>query len=465
MSREQNSQSLPPKKRVYTAATTQEKTTFETSIQGGKLITSPMVLSTPNGSTVYTGYQTPMQGMAYLPMSIQPGQQVQQYTTTQGAVPINQPINQVLKFQTVTKSPYTKTTVPQQAKIHMTTTNQPRTITTEQNARNKTLPPITYIQTTKVDTGEVKTEYKSGSIVMANTGMSGQVKVSSGIYRAVQSSHFSRPEITDPNATPERKVKTINRNAFKTEVTTASLVQTQHPNTSTPTRTSTGSDYKENYCQLYNNGISTSSSSLFMSESTEFFEKGSLITLENGDCKKIEDLSKDDFLKCGDISKDKRLITSILTEINHQRNGEQYVNLHFKVSETGQKVIVDAPLDYPYFTKFGWASIDPRLTEKRYKLNCRILNIDDEIFSIDKENSVKKVVEQNQNNTTQISVSHEMNAPNIAKLQHSSTSSAFRPIQNEKPTNGNDSVHRFSFDKSSISPRRRRRMSDSEVRL
>lgn len=34
-----------------------------------------------------------------------------------------------------------------------------------------------------------------------------------------------------------------------------------------------------------------------MSESTEFFEKGSLITLENGDCKKIEDLSKDDFLK------------------------------------------------------------------------------------------------------------------------------------------------------------------------
>merc|ERR1712228_719138 len=99
-----------------------------------------------------------------------------------------------------------------------------------------------------------------------------------------------------------------------------------------------GSDYKENYCQLYNNGMNgSSSSSLFMSESTEFFEKGSLITLENGECKKIEDLNKDDFLKCGDISKDKRLITSILTEVNHQRNGEQYVNLHFKVSETGQK--------------------------------------------------------------------------------------------------------------------------------
>jgi len=34
-----------------------------------------------------------------------------------------------------------------------------------------------------------------------------------------------------------------------------------------------------------------------MSESTEFFEKGSLITLENGECKKIEDLNEDDFLK------------------------------------------------------------------------------------------------------------------------------------------------------------------------
>ena len=65
---------------------------------------------------------------------------------------------------------------------------------------------------------------------------------------------------------------------------------------------------------------------------------------------------------------------------------------------------------------------------------------------------------------TQISVQHEMNVPNI-KLQHSSTSSAFRPIQNEKPTNGTDSVQqRLSFDKLSPDKRRRRRASESEVR-
>ena len=33
-----------------------------------------------------------------------------------------------------------------------------------------------------------------------------------------------------------------------------------------------------------------------MSTSTEYFEKGSLIALEDGQCKKIEDLKKEDFL-------------------------------------------------------------------------------------------------------------------------------------------------------------------------
>ena len=35
-----------------------------------------------NGSTVYTNYQAPLQGMAYVP--IHTGQQVQQFTSAQG---------------------------------------------------------------------------------------------------------------------------------------------------------------------------------------------------------------------------------------------------------------------------------------------------------------------------------------------------------------------------------------------
>jgi len=145
-----------------------------------------MVLAT-NGPQVFTGHY---QGMAYLPaMQIQSSQQVQQYTTTQGALPINQP---VLKLQTVTKSPYsTKGSLPNQPKIHMTTTSQPRTITAEPMRNTKTFPPITYIQT-KVDQGDAKGEYKP-SIVMTQAGVQGQVKLpSSGIYRTVPS-HFSRP--------------------------------------------------------------------------------------------------------------------------------------------------------------------------------------------------------------------------------------------------------------------------------
>ena len=108
-------------------------------------------------------------------------------------------------------------------------------------------------------------------------------------------------EISDPNATPERKVKTISRGSFKSS---ESMIQGQgqHSSTSTPRQGPVQLDFKENYSQIYTNGLNGSSSStLNMSESTEFFEKGSLITLENGDCKKIEDLNKDDFLKVSRI--------------------------------------------------------------------------------------------------------------------------------------------------------------------
>ena len=40
-----------------------------------------------------------------------------------------------------------------------------------------------------------------------------------------------------------------------------------------------------------------SNTSLSMPESTDCFLKGSTITLENGECKKIEDLNQDDFVK------------------------------------------------------------------------------------------------------------------------------------------------------------------------
>ena len=64
---------------------------------------------------------------------------------------------------------------------------------------------------------------------------------------------------------------------------------------------------------------------------------------------------------------------------------------------------MEAPTNYPYFTKDGWASVDPSATERSYRLKCRYCFVHsfsviyrpafrklakgDEIFSIEKESS------------------------------------------------------------------------------
>ena len=52
--------------------------------------------------------------------------------------------------------------------------------------------------------------------------------------------------------------------------------------------------------------------SSFDSGDMPHFEKGSLIKLENGDCKKVEELSRDDFEKVTYCSKIKRELDPIL---------------------------------------------------------------------------------------------------------------------------------------------------------
>ena len=57
----------------------------------------------------------------------------------------------------------------------------------------------------------------------------------------------------------------------------------------------------------------------------------------------------------------------------------------------------------------------------------------------------------------------EMSGPNITKLH--SPASAFRPIQNEKPTGvgGKELLHSRLHDRTSLSPKRQRRKSETDV--
>ena len=56
----------------------------------------------------------------------------------------------------------------------------------------------------------------------------------------------------------------------------------------------------------------------------------------------------------------------------------------------------------------------------------------------------------------------EMSGPNITKLH--SPASAFRPIQNEKPSNGKELLSsRLQHDRANLSPKRQRRKSETDV--
>lgn len=56
----------------------------------------------------------------------------------------------------------------------------------------------------------------------------------------------------------------------------------------------------------------------------------------------------------------------------------------------------------------------------------------------------------------------EMSGPNITKLH--SPASAFRPIQNEKPSNGKELLNsRLQHDRANLSPKRQRRKSETDV--
>jgi len=200
-------------------------------------------------------------------------------------------------------------------------------------------------------------------------------------------------------------------------------------------------------------------SSFDSTETQPYFEAGSLIKLENGECKKVEELSRADFETCGYNCADKRLITAVLISID-KTDQDDLINLTFMVDNNPEnKVKVVTSKDWPFWsTKAnGWASIEPNLTEKKYKLQCRKLKIQDEIFSLEKKNN---------DNKTAIASYVDSNGHRIHPSIVSSDKSAFRPIQHEKNSEKfHAASERLAQEQSSQSPTkrvRRRSFSDSE---
>lgn len=344
--RDQNgAQSLPLKKRVLLTQQTQleRPNQLETGNRTTQKMTQVPVVVRSQGNTgtpimMAAGY--PLQSTSCIPMYVplvQSNQTVQYGTATYQT---NQPIVKVQAVQ------YGNKPVMTTAITHAIKMAPKRSNSTEQKT-------VTYI-------GNIgpRVDGPKQGIVMASP------KMTTGFIRAVP-----------PNI--QRGVKLAIERQNHTDV----KIENQSP-------VKYFLKKQESYSVLPVQTSDYSNTSLSMPESTDCFFKGSTITLEGGECKKIEDLNKDDFLKCAQVTTDKKLITSVLTEINHIKLNNQansMVNLHFRVQVTGQNVIVEAPTNYPYFTKDGWASVDPSATERSYRLKCRKLLKGDEIFSIEKE--------------------------------------------------------------------------------
>ena len=106
---------------------------------------------------------------------------------------------------------------------------------------------------------------------------------------------------------------------------------------------------------------------------------------------------------------------------------------------------MEAPTNYPYFTKDGWASVDPLATERSYRLKCRYCFVHsfsllyrpafrklakgDEIFSIEKESS-----DEQESQFIPVSSSVSSSQPQKKSIIETTFGSggAFRPIH-EKP--------------------------------
>lgn len=112
------------------------------------------------------------------------------------------------------------------------------------------------------------------------------------------------------------------------------------------------------------------------------FQKGSLIQLANGQMKKVEDLSTEDFISSARSNPDVLLDQSTLTRIETKENTKNVI-LTFNVGSDKIEVRVSAPEEHPFFVyNRSWSSVSPEASLARYGLVCDQLRVGDICISL-----------------------------------------------------------------------------------
>ena len=114
----------------------------------------------------------------------------------------------------------------------------------------------------------------------------------------------------------------------------------------------------------------------------EYFRKGSTIKLGNGELKKVEELSTEDFIKSASTSGKLKVEQSeVLFISDKSKNG--LVRISFLVGQSKVKVSLDCALEHPFFVvQKGWSSCSPSICSKRYGLNSHRLTKGDIVITL-----------------------------------------------------------------------------------
>ncbi|KAI1297198.1 Ataxin-1-like [Halotydeus destructor] len=131
-------------------------------------------------------------------------------------------------------------------------------------------------------------------------------------------------------------------------------------------------------------GISNQAPNQSPNSLSNCYQRGSLIQLEDGTYKKIEEIQTQDFVNgantCSDLEVDASVIVKLVANLS---TCSVYVT--FAVGKKKSTVTVEAPVEHPFFVYHrGWSSFDPERSRSLYGLDCHPLKEGDTCISLTK---------------------------------------------------------------------------------
>ncbi|VDK44480.1 unnamed protein product [Anisakis simplex] len=112
------------------------------------------------------------------------------------------------------------------------------------------------------------------------------------------------------------------------------------------------------------------------------FMRGTVIRLQSGQLKRVEEMSTSDFVLSAAMKSDLSLCNSTVVSIQ-EVDKDRHVLVTFAVGEHNTQVSIEAGIEHPYFVVGqGWASCSPERTRNTYGLQCKRLAVGDVCITI-----------------------------------------------------------------------------------